>query len=76
MTAVPDSDRAAVLDALRSPEAADEVDTYTILRLSRLNSIQARPALEQLVADGEVVDRWTGGNPSVRMYRLAGKAEA
>lgn len=74
MTAVPDSDRAAVLTALRSPEAADGIDTITLLRLTGFNSAQARPVLEQLVFDGAIEVWWTDGNPSVRMHRAKEQA--
>ena len=71
MTAVPGSDRAAVLAALRHPDAADGVDTITVLRLTGMDSSTANPALERLVDDGEVENWWTDGNPRVRMYRAA-----
>lgn len=70
MTAVPDSDRAAVLDALRSLPPGEEADRMRLFRLTGLNSTQVRSVLELLVADGDVEARWTGGNPSVCMYRV------
>jgi hypothetical protein len=66
----PATDRDAARQALATLPPGEGADTMTVLRLSGLNSSQAKDALGRLVGDGVIEDWWTEGNPRVRMYRL------